>query len=103
MAEHTTRDRPADAVDFAAAARRGVAHRIKMQARLYARRPLMLETLHPGLSSASPATLLAVAEHLLDRERRSPRRWFGFGGEVTLINARALLLWARARRRIAGR
>ena len=88
-----------DSEDFGAAARRAVAHRVKMQARLYARRPMMLEVLHPGLASASTAALVAIGRHLVERERASPRRWFGFGGEVNLLNARAALLLGRALRR----
>lgn len=76
-------------------------HRIKGRARLYAKRPAALEPLYPGLSCAPPQTLIAVAEHLVDRERRSPRRWFGFGGEVSLINAKAALLLGRTQRRFA--
>ena len=96
---HRTTDEIIDGTDFGAAARRAVARRIKMQARLYARRPMLLETLHPGLACASAARLVAIAEHLVARERASPRRWFGFGGEVNLVNAQAALLLGRALRR----
>ena len=85
--------------DLAAAARRAVCHVIKARARRYERRPAMLEALHPGLSIAEPATLVAIAEHIVERERGSPRRWFGFGGEVSLVNAQAALLVGRTRRR----
>ncbi len=61
----------------------------------------MLDALFPGLGSAPPDTLIAVAAHLVEREMRSPRRWFGFGGEVSLVNARAALLLGRALRRAA--
>ena len=88
--------------DLAAAARRSAAHAVKARARQYGRRPQALDALFPGLGCAPPATLVAVAEHLVEREARSPRRWFGFGGEVTLVNARAALLLGRALRR-AGR
>ena len=71
------------------AARSAAAERVKARARVYARRPMALEPLYPGLACASAATPIAVAEHLVERESRSPRRWFGFGGEVSLINARA--------------
>lgn len=92
---------PTFAADLATAARRQVAHSIKNRARAYARRPQSLEALFPGLGCAPPDTLLAVAEHLVERESRSPRRWFGFGGEVNLVNARAALLLGRALRRRA--
>ena len=90
---------PTFALDLAAAARRSVAHTIKARARRYARRPQALDALMPGLGCATPATLIAVAEHLVERESNSPRRWFGFGGEVSLLNARAALLLGRALRR----
>ena len=82
-----------------ATARRAATHMVKVRARHYDRRPMALEALHPGLSGATTPTLIAIAEHLVERETRSPRRWFGFGGEVTLLNARAALLLGRARRR----
>ena len=81
------------------AAVRSIAHQVKKRARLYASHPFGLESLYPGLSSASSETLLAIAAHLVERETRSQRRWFGFGGEVTLLNAKAALLLGRARRR----
>lgn len=88
-----------DDADFGAAARRAANHMVKMRARQYAKRPMTLDALHPGLSTAAPASLVAIAEHLVERETRSPRRWFGFGGEVSLINARAARLLGRVRRR----
>ena len=90
---------PSNDPKLAAAARRAACHLVKTRARDYARRPMMLEALHPGLSAASPRTLVAIAGHLVEREARSPRRWFGFGGEVNLVNARAALLLGRALRR----
>ena len=88
-----------DDPDFTVAARRAACHLVKTRARAYARRPMALEALHPGLSTAPPHTLVAIAAHLVEREARSPRRWFGFGGEVNLVNARAALLLGRALRR----
>ena len=89
--------------DMAGAARRAACHMIKARARHYGRRPGALDARSPGLAAAPPSTLVAVAEHLVARERTSPRRWFGFGGEVTLLNARAALLLGRALRRRAAR
>ena len=87
---------PTFAPDFAGAARRTVVCTIKARARRYARRPQELDALFLGLGFASPSTMIAVAAHLVEREARSPRRWFGFGGEVGLANARAALLLGRA-------
>ena len=92
-----------DSVDLESAARRAVCHTVKTRARQYLRHPARLEALYPGLSLAPAATLVAVAEHLVERERASPRRWFGFGGEVGLTNARAALVLGRALRRAADR
>lgn len=97
MNEHTST--LFETIDLAAPARRAAAHMIKMRARHYARRPMALDALHPDLSHATPGKLIAIAAHLVEREARSPRRWFGFGGEVNLVNARAALLLGRARRR----
>ncbi len=87
-----------DLVDLEAAARRTACHVVKARARRYLRRPAAMEALYPGLSMAPAATLVAIAEHLVERERASPRRWFGFGGEVSLTNAQAALLVGRALR-----
>ena len=76
---------------------------IKDRARAYAKRPMMLENVFPGLSTAAPETKIAVAKHLIAAERKVPRRWFGFGGGVPILNARAVLLSARALRRDEGR
>jgi hypothetical protein len=69
---------------------------IKDRARAYAKRPMSLENVIPGLSAAAPETIIAVAKHLIALERNAPRRWFGFGGEVPILNAKAILLSARA-------
>jgi hypothetical protein len=72
---------------------------IKDRARAYAKRPMSLENVFPGLSAAAPDAAIAVAKHLIALESNAPRRWFGFGGEVPILNAKAVLLSARARRR----
>jgi hypothetical protein len=71
---------------------------IKERSRAYAGSPLLLEAVWPGLSSAAPETMIAIANYLIACEEASPRRWMGFGGEVPLLNAKAVLLLARARR-----
>ena len=81
-----------------AQARRTAAYMVKCRARDYARRPMQLEILYPGLAAADPATLIVVARHLLDNERKNPRRWLGFGGEVSALNAKAVLLLGRTLR-----
>jgi hypothetical protein len=72
---------------------------IKDRARAYVKRPMSLENVIPGLSAAAPETIIAVAKHLIALERNAPRRWFGFGGEVPIFNAKAILLSARTLRR----
>jgi hypothetical protein len=72
---------------------------IKDRARAYAKRPTTLESVFPGLSSAAPETIIGVLKHLIVAERNTPRRWFGLGGEVPILNAKAVLLSARALRR----
>lgn len=86
-----------------AQARCTVVDLIKHRARAYAKRPATLENISPGLSAAAPETLIAVAKRLIAAERQAPRRWFGFGGEVPILNAKAVLLSARALRRNQGR
>ena len=85
------------------AARAAARTMVKGRARFYDRYPNALDALHPGLAGASAATLVAIGRHLVERESLSPRRWFGFGGEVGLVNARAALLLGRIRRRAAAR
>jgi hypothetical protein len=58
---------------------------------------------HPLMLAAAPETVIAVAKHLIAAESNAPRRWFGFGGEVPILNAKAALLSARALRRDEGR
>jgi hypothetical protein len=88
---------------IAARARRAAAYMVKCRARDYARRPMALESLYPGLAAARPEALIAVAEHLLEIERKNPRRWFGFGGEVKALNAKAALLLGRTMRKAQQR
>ena len=102
MTARTTPYPQESSIGLAAPATRAACHMVKMRARAFALRPQALDALQVGLSLASPETLVAVAEHLVEREARSPRRWFGFGGEVNLVSARAALLLGRAQRR-AGR
>jgi hypothetical protein len=80
-------------------ARRSAVHMLKCRARDFARRPFELENLYPGLAAASPDAMIAIAEHLLAAAARDPQRWFGFGGEVQAVNAKAALLLGRSLRR----
>ena len=82
-----------------AQARRTAVFLIKHRARAYAKRPMTLEAISPGLAAAAPDTMVAVAKHLIETARQAPRRWFGFGGEVPILNAKAVLLLARVLRR----
>jgi hypothetical protein len=50
-------------------------------------------------SSVACLVKLAMAKHLFETERQTPRRWFGFGGEVPILNAKAVMLLAPTRRR----
>lgn len=85
-----------------AQARRTAVFLVKQRARAYAARPLTLDTVFPGLAAEAPEAMIAMAAHLIETERQAPRRWFGFGGEIPILNAKAALLLARARRRAAA-
>jgi hypothetical protein len=87
---------------FDSVARCAVAALVKRRARALAQNPTALESVLPGLSEAVPETLIAVARKILEGERQAPRRWFGFGGEVRALNAKALLLLGRLRRRVGA-
>lgn len=82
-------------------ARRTAALVTKSRARSFAGQPTALEHICRGLSTASPGEMIDIAKGLLRAERVNPRRWFGFGGEVGALNAQAILLLGRARRRNA--
>ncbi len=90
---------PCGPAAFESIARAAVATLVKRRARALAQNPASLDSVLPGLSCALPDALIAVARKILDVERQSPQRWFGFGGEVRALNAKALLLLGRARRR----
>lgn len=98
MPNHPTARANAEAA-LRAQAKRTAVVLIKDRARAYAKRPMLLENVSPGLSAEAPETIIAVAKHLITIEKNSPRRWFGFGGEVPILNAKAILLTARAFRR----
>ncbi len=87
------------AAALAAQAQRTACQMIKRRARAYAHRPGELDAIAPDLSTAAPEALIAVGANLLDGEAGAPRRWFGFGGEVPALNARALVLLGRTLRR----
>ncbi|SFK67141.1 hypothetical protein [Methylocapsa palsarum] len=84
---------------FRPEANRAVAALTKLRARAYARRPESLDSVCMDLSRASPDDMIAVATRLLARERDGSRRWFGFGGEIQALNARAIILLGRVRRK----
>jgi hypothetical protein len=100
-------NRPPARADIEAALRKQAARTavdlIKERARAYAKCPMTLENVFSGLSAAAPKAIIAVAKHLIAAERNAPRRWFGFGGELPILNAKAILLCARALRRDEGR
>lgn len=73
---------------------------VKDRARRFARNPLTLDSVFPGLANADPGTMIDVGLYLLAGEKKNPRRWFGFGGEVPAMNAKAVILLGRARRRL---
>ena len=102
MTDNCSRRHGLARVEMASDAAAAAAQLVKGRARFYGRRPMALEPLYPGRGSACATTLIAIASHLVEQEARSPRRWFGFGGEVNLVNARAALLLGRALRRFEG-
>jgi hypothetical protein len=69
-------------------ARSSVACLVKQRARAYARRPLTLENVFPGLTAAAPEAMLAMAKHLFETERQTPRRWFGFAAKSQSLTPR---------------
>jgi hypothetical protein len=80
---------------FESQARRSVAREIKCGARRYALAPSLLETLHSGLSSASPRGLVRRVHLLIADEIAIPRRHCGFGGDMPLLCLRSAMLYGR--------
>lgn len=80
-------------------ARRTAAYMTKVRARRYRDQPMQMETVMPGLASACGNRLIAAGHHFLEFERKTPVRHFGFGGEVGAVNAKAIILLGRYRRR----
>jgi hypothetical protein len=74
----------------------------KHRARAYLTRLLIEETYFPEVLWTAPDQIIAVAKRMIAAEKSVPRRWFGFGGEAPLLNAKALLLCGRVLRRAAG-
>ncbi len=103
MSQHRIFSKAAALEAIRAQARRSAVHMVKCRARDFARRPFDLENLYPGLAVARPNSLIAIAEHLLATAARDPQRWFGFGGEVKALNAKAALLLGRFLRRREAR
>ena len=75
-------------------AERVIEAQIERRVAAYRARPSELDMIEPGLSNRSPADLAARIVALLNGETAAPRRWFGFGGEVTTINLQAALRYA---------
>src|SRR5215469_8618623 len=67
----------------------------KARAREYARQPWQLEMVLSGLSEQRPQFIYACATILKCHELRNPRKDFGFGSEVPLVNLRAAQIYAR--------
>jgi hypothetical protein len=84
--------------DLDAITRAAVAALVKQRARALSRNPAALDAILPGLSGTGPEAMIEIARRLLDGERQRRQRWFGFGGEVRALNAKAVLLLGRARR-----
>jgi hypothetical protein len=59
---------------FRAQATRTVAFLVKHRARAYAKHPMMLETISPGLAAAAPETVIAMAKQLIETERQGMSR-----------------------------
>jgi hypothetical protein len=64
-----------------AQARRTAVFLIKHRARAYAKRPMTLEAISPGLAAAAPDTMVAVAKHLIENGKTgaAPLVWIWRG------------------------
>jgi hypothetical protein len=83
-----------------AQARRTVPREIKRGAHRYALCPSLLDSIECGLSRLTPRAMTARLKHLLAEEIATPRRMFGFGGYVPMLNLKSALVYARYSRSI---
>lgn len=83
-----------------AQAKRAVRLAVKDRARAYAMHPRDLDALCIGFSALYPKQLVNA---LSEKEWVTGYRWFGFGGEVPVINLRGAMLYARWSRRVSTR
>jgi hypothetical protein len=88
------------ALEMQAKARCSVASIIKARARQLMRQPMQLDVIAPKLATASPVELIAIGLKILSGEMQNPRRFFGFGGEIPALNAKAVILLGRYQRRL---
>jgi hypothetical protein len=101
MYNHTIAQAEAEAMLRTQAIRTAVTL-IKNRARTFAKSPMLLETVRPGLASTMPETVIAVARDLVMTHRDSPCRWFGAGGEIPAVSVKAVLLFGRTLCRRSG-
>jgi hypothetical protein len=81
-----------------ARARRTAAYMLKPRARLCASADAIGDSLS-GARRSRAGCLDRRRGYLLENERKNPRRWFGLGGEIGALNAKAALLLGRTLRR----
>jgi hypothetical protein len=74
---------------LAAAARATAEALIEARANKFALRPSLLDVIEAGLAARSPRKMRARILELIDEELTMPRRYFGFGGEIPLMNLNA--------------
>lgn len=93
-----------------AGACRSVRSARKMRVRRFIKAPWHLDTVYPDLSRSDradglpcPRKVVAVGQHMLERELSMPHRSKAFGGEIPLMQAQAVLLYGRALRLYARR
>ena len=77
------------------AAKQSVEYAIQLRAHQFSLAPNLLENLAAGLSKQPPRKMRASLIAFIDEEMMHPRRNFGFGGEVPLINLHGALRYAQ--------
>ena len=70
-------------------ARKTVETIIDARAEKFALQPSQLDIIEPGLSRRTPRKMRARIIELIDAEFCTPKRHFGFGGEIPLMNLSA--------------
>lgn len=77
-----------------AAAKQTFEYAVRAKAHQFSQAPALLDGISQGLSRKSPKKMRDAVIGFIDEEIMNPHRYFGFGGEIPLVNLHGALLYA---------